>query len=103
MTHQEIRYDITNGPSKFDLMVALFKKNEMVQFSIKSPAVFRDTKVVEIIINGIACEDGSRESWLIEGMYAEPTYPNHLRRFEGYYNSRTRIGWLKNVPLQKVG
>ncbi|MDP3974828.1 MAG: hypothetical protein Q8P88_00880 [Candidatus Jorgensenbacteria bacterium] len=109
MARQEIRFTIVNGPSKFDLMVALFKKDEEVRFTLDSLSGSEEVaqSEVSIMLNGVSVEDGSREHWLISGFYTEPERPAHREvnwtRFEGYYDSRTRTGWLKNVPLQKAG
>jgi len=108
MTHQERRLVIVNGPSRFDLMVALFKRDEEVLFTLDSMVSEEHLTQfqVSVTLNGVSIEDGSRERWLISGFYTEPEKPAHREinwtRFEGFYDSRTRKGWLKNVPLQKA-
>lgn len=96
-----IQQQIVDGPSKFDLMVALFKKDQNVEFSIGS----QKFKIrISVILNGVRCEDGSRESWLIEGFYTESIegqlVQSHRERFEGYYSSKNRTGWIKNLSNQ---
>lgn len=102
MTHQkEAQFQITEGPSKFDLMIALFKKDEAVRFSV-TPDPLTGTKspvILTVQINGITVEDGSHESWLMQGMWKLSWDLNLLNwtNFHGYYDSRTRKGWLKNT------
>ncbi len=92
------RFSITNGPSKFDLMVALFDKNRGVEFTVKFDGF---TNRFDFTITGVRIEDGSRESWLIEGLYTEIEKPRgrevNWKGFRGYYDTRRRTGWIENV------
>jgi len=78
------RHIIVNGPSKFDLMLALFDgdntKRRLVKFDRPAdtrPAVNDATPVAkplvvyvfDICINSIEREDGSGERWLFGGYY----------------------------------
>lgn len=82
MTSTQI--DITNGPSKFDLMIALFDMEREI----------RDLKFVTpegdlyCSILGVSAEDGSGESWCLHGMCGANNY-------EAYFHTRTRRGWFK--------
>ncbi len=83
---------IVDGPSKFDLMLALFDTGgRTVAFRMKSD----DT--VQARIHSVGIEDGSGESWLISGSYK--WLDNVTCLFEGYYSTRRRTGYFK--PLQK--
>lgn len=64
---------IITGPSKFDLAFALFK-GETVQFTV---AIDGETKF-DVVISSVQREDGSNESWNIEGTATE-----HCRRGVG--------------------
>jgi hypothetical protein len=80
---------IIEGPSKFDLMNSLFKKDERIQFSVKN----ENGKVVfPFLANAITAEDGSRERWIIEG-YTFNTNKNCTDSvMKVYYDCRSRTG-----------
>lgn len=85
--------NLTGGPSKFDLMTALFvmKPNRTcVQFKTKLG------QLINALIDGVDIEDGSGESWCIRGHGSFTTHATN-RRFEGYFNTQTRTGYLKFV------
>lgn len=81
---------IVEGPSKFDLMLALFDGNgRTVTFRTSFDDVLRAR------IHSVGIEDGSEESWLISGSY--PWLDGATCLFEGYYSTRRRTGYLKPV------
>ena len=97
-----IRYEITAGPSKMDLMLALFDqpviegtiRHRTVRFTVESVTDKHRMKVgeVELIVDGVTREDGSGESWNIEGRFA-PRPGDHLHpRVKGYYSTYLRKG-----------
>jgi len=94
----EKQYTIVNGPGKFDLMSALFEKGRHVQFQVK-PEKEHQNPWLEVQINSVAAEDGSRESWLIEGGILGDIFGALIeggwQNFKGYYHSRDRHGWIK--------
>jgi hypothetical protein len=85
LTHTKI----INGPSKLDLMLALFVRNDdltsrMVSFHTEPGTNY------SVTINGISLEDGSRESFLFSG------YINlYTEKVRGWYNTQTRRGWIE--------
>jgi len=96
---QEKRFIISEGPSKFDLMTALFK-GDVVRFTIKSRESKTFTTELLCKINSISCEDGSRESWIISGYVPGPKdgfLQNKLawKEFGGYFETRKRCGWIE--------
>jgi len=93
------RLTITNGPSKWDLMLALFdgdvRHRRTVTFSLEDPAPQCDHPGIpdlDFVINGIQREDVSGELWLLEGYY--PGF-NRNRPMRGCFNTQTRRGWLE--------
>ena len=89
---QILEGEILEGPSKFDLMAALFD-GKKVQFTFKLGEV---THKVNMGVSGVAAEDGSRESWLINGFF--PTGLIHgpctFSNFSGYFETRRRKGHI---------
>ena len=95
-----VQYQIVNGPSKRDLELALFDGDSQhrrhVVFSFeehygesgKSIAL----TVRAFILNGVSREDGSGESWLINGYFAGAYPPIPIK---GYFSTKTRKGHLE--------
>lgn len=75
--------NIVNGPSKFDLTQALF-----VWKPIKPKVNFSFSKGYDVsaVILSVQSEDGSGESWNIEG------YVGNNQRFKAYYRTDRRTG-----------
>lgn len=99
---QQKHYTIVAAPSKFDLMTALFhgkngEDHPRVKFTVQE--YVSGTKpagapmVVEAIINGVSREDGSGESWCIEGYVSVKTEDHG--RFKGWYRTTDRKGWME--------
>jgi hypothetical protein len=95
--------DITQGPSKWDLMLAFFDsgaasqcKDRHVCFVHNSGVLIKSPLAVEIL--AISRESGSGESWIIEGEFDRTMVNAKLPvtwgryRFAAYYNTRTRNG-----------
>ena len=84
------RFEIVNGPSKFDLMLALFDGNcdhrRIVDFTLLSPQ--KEHKTFSCIINDLKREDGSGESWLFAGYFG-------VNPLHGYFSTKHRKGWIK--------
>ena len=88
-------FKIVNGPSKFDLMNGLFLKDHIVQFTIvRSNRTQSFQIILDIKVNLIEAEDGSRESWIIEGYWDthDNVYNRDWKMFHAYYNGRDRTG-----------
>lgn len=81
-------YQITNGPSIFELMLGLFdntaRKPRVLRFLVAHNAMQTDLKLV---IDSVEREDGSGDSWNISGHSAETTWT-------GYYSTKSRNGTL---------
>lgn len=97
MTHQR-SLEVTEGPSKFDLMCAQFD-GKVVKFSVRSTS---DVIVqgIPCHIQGISCEDGSRESWIISGYFLDPEGAirawsgEMIKYFVMYFETKKRHGRL---------
>jgi hypothetical protein len=93
---------LSKGPSKFDLMLALFDRKSVntrkVEFQTGA------NKSYTASISMVRAEDGSGDSWIIEGHAAESVIsqkrfpiPNPGFEFSGYFNTATRKGHI--TPL----
>lgn len=91
---------IVNGPSKWDLVTALFD-GKQVEFTIK----FNDgiTKaIIKVQVNSVEAEDGSRDSWNLKGGIvglgqwsegkSQTTETISWRNFKAYFSSKYRKG-----------
>lgn len=87
-THQ---FEIMDGPSKFDLMTALFvwkPERPKVLFSYGAGS-FNAT------ISAVEAEDGSGESWNIKGYaYDNAARVKIHRQFHGYFHTGKRRGYI---------
>ncbi len=94
------RFNITNGPSKWDLMLALFDGDchhkRMVRFSLKDlkrdPIKDPEIPDLSFVINTLEREDGSGENWNFEGYYPGSSQNGPC---QGFFSIRTRTGWIE--------
>lgn len=88
-----IRSDINQGPSKFELMLALFDRTVVgtrhVEFNISNGT--RST-IAGVVITGVEIDDGSGESWIFKGYTKNP---GKIRNCLGWYRTDTRRGWIE--------
>ncbi len=80
---KEISVDLVNGPAKFDLMLAMFKKGEKATFTLNGG------QKITVQLLAVEKEDGSCESWIIKGFITDGS------KFEGYYSTRKNEGFVK--------
>ena len=76
---------VVSGPNKYDLMLALFdrsyRKVRPVIFGVEQKAEIGDKLFgnpihnVEVHINAVSIEDGSGESWIIDGRKGSDNTP----------------------------
>jgi hypothetical protein len=108
LIEEKTQYRITSGPSKFDLMLALFdgssasKTLRPVSITIHAPEypVGSQSITLAILVNSVSREDGSGESW---------TFHGHLTKMDrvgvsgnqstslvvsGYYSTKSRTGHI---------
>jgi len=87
---------ITDGPSKFDLMCSLFD-GKKVQISCDfnwrdQNRKFKISPKLTVVFQKIGIEDGSRESWVGEVYFCDENYQHQRRKF--YYSSKKRTGMI---------
>ncbi len=96
-------FQITEGPSKFDLMCSLFD-GKVVKITCEftgrtstnvAAAKFRICPKLEVIFIKVGIEDGSHDSWLGEVDFRATNYENERRQF--YYDTRRRTGHIREV------
>lgn len=93
-----LRQTITNGPSKFDLMVSLFdggvRNRRPVLFT------YSNKNQIRVVINWLDRDSGDGENWSFCGYETrcdkggEPVSSNHIR---GFYSIKERTGWIDIV------
>ena len=113
---EAIEYDITHGESRERLLIQLFDigrtDRQHHRPTLKLSVYRRGAEIIEdagrmkfhgdiyVCINGIEAEDGSGDCWMIRGYLSdyEDTLEfesDAMNRFHGFYNTKTRKGWLK--------
>ena len=88
--------DIVNGPSKMDLMLALFDDGgvghrRVIIFTIDGRER-EGERSIKVVVNAVEREDGSGESWNFKGYFSGSNVP-----FEGYYSTKRRKGFIKTL------
>jgi len=92
------QHPVVGGPTKWDLSVALFDRKSVncrkVVFRVNCPTIAE----FSIVVDSVQAEDGSGESWNIEGTATRKT-TNHLpqppRRVFIYFRTDTRKGHIR--------
>jgi len=88
--------NIVDGPSKFDLMTALFVwKPERLRVEFKAD----DGAIYKASINACEAEDGSGECWIIRGyaIDASSVRSRSAESYEGFFRTNTRAGFLRFI------
>lgn len=98
-------YKLVAGPSKWDLMIALFQGNtdtqERVEFTVDGTHEGDDIRgKLYLRINVLGREDGSGDCWLFEGFAAFTPDGNRVKildnfKVHGYFGLRSRQGWIQ--------
>lgn len=98
-------YSIVGGPSKFDLMLALFdstrEKPRSVGFEISSEGPHFEK--IEVGITAVSHKGGSGEDWNFAGVMASDAWPDTVSAYfntiprsklaiRGYFSTKTRQG-----------
>lgn len=93
----EGQFQITDGPSKFDLMCSLFDGKVVkitCDFSTKTEKLsIKICPKLEVVFQKVGIEDGSHDSWIGEVYFCAPNYESERRRF--YYDTRRRTGHIR--------
>ncbi|MDO8425182.1 MAG: hypothetical protein Q7T01_01560 [bacterium] len=85
--------ELKDGPSKWDLMQAMFVQNELrpaITFTTE-----QDGRTLAVSITYLGREDGSGESFLFQGTLVNSGRNAAAR---GYFHARTRKGWIEILP-----
>lgn len=97
-----IRSDISNGPCKFELMMALFDRKSVNTRDVEFKLGANDSTIVaHVVITGVEIEDGSGEKWIFKGYVrnvaptSEQSVPPPSRQCFGFYRTDSRRGWLE--------
>ncbi len=89
------RFTILNGPSKFDLMLALFDGDSInprhVSFTVLDNSLAK--MGISVALNSLAREDGSSQNWLFTGYLWTTDHDN--RSVKGYLSIKNRKGWIE--------
>ncbi len=100
MTINTQKFEIVNGPGKFDLMVGLFEGKPLTFSLTQATAEVR----VTVHLYEVGQEDGSCKSWLLEGRCYMPGHALDWVNFDGYYHSVNRRGHISlNKPISEIG
>ncbi len=98
-----IRSDIAQGPSKFDLMLALFDRKSINTRAVEFKLAGEGNISAHVVLNGVEVESGCGESWIFKGYVRgaspslERTVPAPPSNCLGYYRTDTRKGWIELV------
>lgn len=88
---QAVAFSVVNGPSKLDLMLALFD-NQVVEFTVETFGIGR----VKVRISSAGRSATGSDMWVLQGTVFQTDSPwgishNH-HQFTGSYNTRIRRG-----------
>ncbi len=103
------QFNIVNGPSKWDLVTNFFrdlKSRDCVEFTIEpncSALILEeiDREKVELNIFSITLANDSVEKIIFKGWKLKS--PNSIlnsQKFKGYYDMRSRQGWINFLPTK---
>jgi hypothetical protein len=85
------RYEIVEGPSKWDLMMSLFDREnerEPIEFRVMQGGIKRSVYVVTIEIGKLVT--GAKNDWTFKGCTGGRGIP-----VRGLFSTRTRTGWIE--------
>lgn len=115
MITREFQLQVNNGPSKMDLMTSFItamakapNQPFKVTFEVEAGQELPQNTITAIgykyqaVITGISHEDGSGESFCLEGVLYDD-HNGQLKiafryRFKGYFHARSRAGYLTFTP-----
>jgi hypothetical protein len=85
---------ITGGPSKFDLMLALFDRASGIRGVTFDIQRF-EYPSVGVVINEVGLEDGSGESWNFKGKTVKSKDYPECRNVMGHFHTGYRTGIIQ--------
>lgn len=98
MAQEHEHTEIVEGPSKYDLMLALIdgdnKHRRTVKFRVDKSGglIFLG---MTMLINCLEREDGSGERWMFEGYHVLST--GGWVPMKGFYDTHVRKGWVERT------
>lgn len=89
------QWKITNAPSKWELMLALFDSSNSRPRTVDFLVECEDGHSVyeRVSINRVSKEDGSGESWCFEGIAIMDG--KHSCGVKGWFRTSDRHGWIQ--------
>lgn len=95
-------FQITDGPSKSDLMFSVFDGKVVKITCDIFPSLNGSLKIcpkLDVIFSMIGAEDGSHESWIGSVLFCDGEYTHEHRSF--YYSSKKRTGVIhpRKTPI----
>ena len=92
------KFNIADGPSKFELMVSLFD-GKLVKFTQSRGSSETTKNVIEAVLQSVEKEDGSLDSWNIRILIIkdESQILRISKIYPAYYCSRTRRGVINVI------
>jgi hypothetical protein len=91
------RYNITNGPSKWDLMLSLFDgdyRHRREALFFLQLGTIKDA--VPFLINELAREGESGECWNFKGLAG-----SHRCECHGFFSIKNRKGWVQMEEYER--
>jgi hypothetical protein len=90
-------FNITGGPNKYDLVMGFYyaydkRSLHRPEFRIECGSI---SFTAPVVLRQVGHEDGSGESFMIEGRIDGQVYSG--REFRGYYDARSRRGYMDLV------
>lgn len=82
-----VRHQIYDGPAHYQFLIRGFCERNPIEFTLEK----NGTKV-KCTLNSVEYEDGSGNRFIIGGFVHDQSVPTS---FEGYYDLKTRTGWIK--------
>ena len=93
-----VSVDITSGPGKLDLMLALFDRKAPLRREVEFKLAGEAEISAVVVITGVETRDGSGESWLFKGHVMRTNFGTYHkvhsdpRTVTGWYRTDTRNG-----------
>ena len=89
---------IIGGPSKFDLMLAMFDGRYISPRTVTFKLEGDDELTTSI--DSVQAEDGSAESWNFKGKGCRKSNASEVVDVDGYFSTANRRGWLRHSVVR---
>lgn len=96
-SNDRVTVQITDGPGKWDLMIALFyrpegdnRQDHLLTFTLETG------EKITVLLRKVEMEDGSHDSWILNGHIIRGD--GNYEKIDFYYTSKRRTGvWMKDA------